>query len=143
MFRQASNLLLTALLTCVAADALAEDWKKVDAADLGVGSRKYDGKSVIVPNMRCYYADENDYRCTADDALVAVFTKSIEPPESKALVEDRCDTIKKAAGSSACRFAIKFVVENTLQDVISGYERRTVIHPEQIIIQFPPIKQRP
>ena len=113
-------------------------YKVVDAADLGIGSRKYADRDIEVRGMRCYFADLSDYRCMSG-VNVAVFTKKIENEAMKRRIENECDQLRTAAVSPRCRFDLRFRfnTDDVEQDLISGYQRRTVISPDVIEVVSP------
>jgi hypothetical protein len=132
MVRIAPSLALLAFI----GPALGEDtktYKVVDAADLGIGSRKYMGKDIEVRQTRCYYADVEDYRCLIGP-LVVVFAKKIVPEEAQKRIEESCDTIKKAGQSTECVSSIRFNATEFVSDIVGGYQRRTIIKPDEIIL---------
>lgn len=105
----------------------------VDAVDLGVGSRKYHGKTIEVRGVWCYYADVADYRCMTESSVV-VFSKAIVPVEQREMIEANCSELRKAHSTPACRRSIRFEFagDDVSQDTISGNRTRTVISPDQI-----------
>lgn len=136
-------IVLATLLLSTSA-ALADDFKVVDVADLGVGSRKYVGKNIEVRNVHCYYADTNDYRCTAGGG-VAIFIKSIGSLASRNWVETNCDALKIAMTSNKCVMTLLFnySADDVDQDVVSGYVRRTIISPASVTILTPEDRRKP
>ena len=79
--------------------------KKLSAADMGVQTRKWQGKTVET-RMSCFYADKDEFRCTTRGARVDF--SSITPPEARQRVEDDCDTIEKST-RARCTFTVRFV----------------------------------
>lgn len=79
--------------------------KKLSAADMGVQTRKWQGKT-IETRMSCFYADKDEFRCTTRSARVDF--SSITPPEARRRVEDDCDTIEKSS-RARCTFTVRFV----------------------------------
>lgn len=118
-------------------------YKAVDLADLGIGSRKYSGRNLEVRGIRCYYAEVEDYRCTGSEA-VSVFAKNVEPPEARKWLEENCDQVRVALSSPSCRVTLRFHYEASMteQDIISGYQRRTVISPNTVTVILPKKRRR-
>jgi len=111
----------------------------VDAADLGVGSKKYVGKSIELRDMKCYYADVSDYRCISGRNVV-VFTAAMFPDVLRLKLEKDCGELKKMTISSVCSKSIRFRFseDEVDEDMISGYQRRTIIRPEAVELVAPP-----
>lgn len=111
----------------------ATTYKVVDPADLAIGSRKYLNRDIEVKAVQCYYADVNDFRCTTNE-LVSIFTPSITPEKAQKWIEEKCDQVKTAITSKSCslRIRFRFSEDQVNQDVVSGYQKRTVIHPTSI-----------
>jgi hypothetical protein len=129
-----------ATATVIAPQAeISAAYKVVAAEELGIGTRKYMHRDLEVRRMHCYYADVNDYRCVSD-ARVAIFAKAIEPESIKKFIEEKCDTIEKAM-SVTCTVAIRFSYGegDVNEDLMSGFERRTVISPKSVIV----VQRRP
>jgi hypothetical protein len=121
----------------IAGSVEAAPVKMVDAADLGVGSHKYYGQEIEVRGARCYYADVGDYRCMTGSSVV-VFSPSIANELGKLLVEEHCGEIKLMKGPR-CVFSLRFKysADDVEQDLISGYQRRTIITPETVELVVP------
>jgi len=106
----------------------------VDAADLGVGTRKYMNRDIEVRNVGCYYADVDDYRCVASVGIgVAIFAAAIQPAPAQEYVEKKCDTLSKSI-TQACRLTVRFRYsqDDVHEDIISGFQKRTVIKLNEI-----------
>jgi len=117
------------------AAAQSPEYKLVDAADLSVSPGKYINRDIEVRNVRCYYADIGDYRCVTGES-VSIFASSITPLEAETLIKDNCDAIKVALTSPKCRVALRFRydAEHVGHDIISGYQKRTVIRPGMVTV---------
>ncbi|MCK1618053.1 hypothetical protein IVA96_15650 [Bradyrhizobium sp. 159] len=116
------------------------DYKVVDPSDLFIGTRKYLDKSILVRKMRCYYADVEDYRCTASGPVfLAVFTAAVEPASARAWIEKNCDQLKVAMTSDKCLFNPQFVygAKDVNDDIVSGYQHRKVIRPPAGVTMIP------
>lgn len=110
----------------------AKTFKVVDVADLYVGPNKYAGRDIEVRNLKCYFADKDDYRCIAPGAVhVAIFSKTVEPALARQWMEDKCDQIRTAVTSSRCTFHLRFTysADDFENDVVSGMQQRVVITP--------------
>lgn len=105
--------------------------KMVDPSDLFVGTKKYLDREIGLRRIRCYYADVSDYRCTAPNAAVSVFSKSVAPKAAKDWIDQHCDTVKKAMTSSKCLMTIhfKYGADDVGTDLVSGFRQRMVIKP--------------
>jgi hypothetical protein len=59
-----------------------KNWMRVDAADLALSPEKYVDRDIQVLNARCYFAGNDDYRCTLENSspAIVVFTKEIFDP---------------------------------------------------------------
>ena len=115
-------------------------YKIVDAADIFIGTRKYLDKPVLLRRMRCYYADVDDYRCTANGpVLLAVFTATVEPASAREWIEKNCGQLKVAITSEKCVFNTRFVygADDAKDDVVSGFEQRKVIRPPAGVTMIP------
>ena len=116
------------------------DYKVVDPDDLFIGTRKYLGKPILLRRMRCYYADVDDYRCTANGpVLLAVFTATVEPASAREWIEKNCGQLKVAITSEKCVFNTRFVygADDAKDDVVSGFEQRKVIRPPAGVTMIP------
>ncbi|MET4233369.1 hypothetical protein QA633_43665 [Bradyrhizobium barranii] len=116
------------------------DYKVVDPSDLFIGTRKYLDKSILLRKMRCYYADVDDYRCTASGPVfLAVFTATVEPASARAWIEKNCDQLKVAMTSDKCLFNPQFVygAKDVNDDIVSGFQQRKVIHPPAGVTMIP------
>jgi hypothetical protein len=120
----------------VALDPPHDVAKVVDAADLGVGTRKYMNIELEVQGVKCYYADVEDYRCTAPEANVTFFTRKIIVATGTDYLEKYCDTLKRALQTDNCIVSIRFQYssQEVEQDLISGFQERTVIRPREIAL---------
>lgn len=114
-----------------APETTAKTFKVVDVSDLYVGPNKYAGRDIEVRNLKCYFADKDDYRCIAPGTYVAIFTKTVEPALARQWMEDKCDQIKTAVTSSRCTFHLRFTYtsDDFDNDVVSGMQQRVVITP--------------
>lgn len=107
----------------------------VQAADLYVNADKFKRKPIEVKNMRCYYANRMDYRCSSAELDgLAVFSKQMDYPDDYKFtdnwmfIENNCDTIEKAMTSKKCKVNLKFSFVVAETDITSGYNQRVVIH---------------
>jgi hypothetical protein len=116
---------------CLGGVQAQSKYRIVDALDLGVGSKKYIGKDIEMQRVRCYYADVDDYRCITN-VPVSIFTKKIEPEIAKDWIEENCDTLKKTVESRKCLVDIRFNLTDLTQDIIDGYQQRTVLLPSSV-----------
>jgi hypothetical protein len=87
---------------------LAEEIKRLTAADLAVQTHKWEGKT-IETRMSCFYADKDEFRCVGSRARVD-FT-DITNAHGRKFLEDNCDTIAKS-GRPRCTVTIRFVYES-------------------------------
>jgi hypothetical protein len=73
------------------------DFKVVDPDDIHVAPQKFVGKPIEIRNVRCFYADKDDYRCMAPSRgmVTAVFATSVGPANEKEALETDCGAIKK------------------------------------------------
>ncbi|WP_128956227.1 hypothetical protein [Bradyrhizobium zhanjiangense] len=116
------------------------DYKIVDPSDLFIGTRKYLDKPILLRKMRCYYADVDDYRCTASGPVfLAVFTATVEPASARAWIEKNCDQLRVAVTSDKCLFNPQFVygAKDVNDDIVSGFQQRKVIHPPAGVTMIP------
>ncbi|MBB4042005.1 hypothetical protein GGR34_003690 [Microvirga flocculans] len=138
-FRPHALVLLAAALGWFSGPAVAQstEYKVVDAADLSVSARKYADRDIEVRDVRCYYADIGDYRCVTRES-VSIFAASIAPLEAETAIKDNCDAIKVALTSPKCRVALRFrySAEQVGHDIISGYQKRTVIKTGMVRVGF-------
>lgn len=103
----------------------------VSASDLGIGTRKFDGKLIEMSGLSCVHADTDDYRCVTG-ASVTIFAKAVEPAGSREHMERVCGSVEKALRTAACKFTVRFVVGERDEDIISGYQKRTVMKVESM-----------
>lgn len=82
----------------------AEAPKKLSAADIGVETSKWNGKYVEV-TFQCFYADRNEFRCTAGTGRVDF--SDLTPPAEREKLENDCGTIANMQ-KLTCRRAIRF-----------------------------------
>ncbi|WP_156944331.1 hypothetical protein [Bradyrhizobium sp. Ec3.3] len=116
------------------------DYKVVDPGDLFIGTRKYLDKPILLRRMHCYYADVDDYRCTAGGPVfLAVFAATVEPAAAREWIEKNCDQLKIAVTSEKCIFNTQFVygAKDVDDDVVSGFQQRKVIRPPAGITMIP------
>jgi hypothetical protein len=66
--------------------------------------------------------------------LVVVFAKKIVPEEAQKRIEENCDAIKKAEVSTECLTSLRFNTMEFATDIVGGYQHRTVIRPDEIIL---------
>ncbi|KRP88638.1 hypothetical protein AOQ73_27955 [Bradyrhizobium pachyrhizi] len=73
------------------------DFKVVDPDDVHVAPGKFIGKPIEIRNVRCFYADRDDYRCSMPSRgmVTVVFAKSIEPANERDTLENDCGAIKR------------------------------------------------
>jgi hypothetical protein len=122
--------------------ALAEDTpKRLTANDLSVETHKWDGKT-IQATMQCFYADKDEFRCivgASGRTGVRVDFQDIEPPSMKKAIEDKCDTVEKAA-SRLCRVQATFVyLGNNREEKSDGMVLMSIV-PEDGKATFAPAK---
>ncbi|HEY8579219.1 MAG TPA: hypothetical protein VIL72_04985 [Beijerinckiaceae bacterium] len=114
---------------------------RIAAEDLYLRANRFVSKSIELPNMLCYAADDDDFRCVAPGISLAVFSEDVAPAEAKASFEKNCGTLR-AAASSACRFTLRLVVESVDNDTVSGAQQRVVVRTSEIQISRPPSEGR-
>lgn len=115
------------------------EFKVVEAADLAIGTNKYVGKNIEIHNIKCVYADVGDYRCTTGSS-VSIFTKAVQPVSLREYIETKCDKVRKALLGSTCLFAARFTYTEVTRDIVSGFQERTILHPD--IIKLGRLKHR-
>ncbi|WP_439406410.1 hypothetical protein ACNJX9_34045 [Bradyrhizobium sp. DASA03076] len=116
------------------------DYKVVDPSDLFIGTRKYLDKPILLKRMHCYYADVDDYRCTAGGPVfLAIFTAVVEPASAREWLEKYCDQLKVAVTSDKCLFNPQFIygAKDVDDDIVSGFQQRKVIHPPAGVTMIP------
>ncbi|KLK92854.1 hypothetical protein AA309_12065 [Microvirga vignae] len=122
------------MLAAIPAHAEIIGAKVVDAMDLQISPNKYKQKGIEVRGVRCYHADEDEYRCTHTSADIMIMGLNIEPASAKSALEESCGEIRKVFSSPKCRFTIRLYPSLIDQDEISGGQKRTVIGAETIEI---------
>ncbi len=88
---------------------IADDVKRLSAADLSVQTHKWDGK-MVEAQFKCFYADKDEFRCLAGMGDVRVDFTSLNPPDLRSKLENSCDTLKTIT-SKACKVTIRFEYE--------------------------------
>jgi hypothetical protein len=83
----------------------AQEVRRLTAADLAIQTSKWNGKKIEV-QLRCFFADSDEYRCAAGGARVD-FVKIINS-NGKTHVEENCDTLSKLARPD-CVVIVRFV----------------------------------
>ncbi|NBJ13202.1 hypothetical protein [Microvirga arsenatis] len=113
--------------------AETKDWKIIDAEDVAVSPRKYDGQKVKLLGLQCYYADVDDFRCVTSTPAV-IFAQKVEPVPARLWLQDNCHQIRTALSSDKCRMSVRFVldVEDIKEDIVSGYKKRVILQPPMI-----------
>lgn len=120
-----------------------DDYEIADAEDVYAGSRRYQGQTILIKGMRCYYADVADFRCLAPSGIVlAIFTDQVDPPAAREWLQRNCDKLKTALTSSKCLFnpSFRYSAKDVDEDLVSGLEQRKVIRPPAGITMIPPKK---
>lgn len=116
----------------------------VAAVDMELSPRKWMGQYVEMKNMRCMHADEGEYRCieAGGDGAV-IFAEAVKPSERQTYIERECGTFAEMVRDK-CRFTLRFTPEKYDQDIVSGYEKRTIIMAQEIEAISPdtPTKKR-
>jgi hypothetical protein len=118
------------VLATIPAQAEIVGAKTVDAIDLQVSPNKYKGKGVELRGVRCFHADEDEYRCMHPTASLLVMGVNVEPAAAKSAIENNCGEIRKVLTSPKCRFTVRFYPSLIDEDEVSGGARRTVIGVE-------------
>jgi hypothetical protein len=118
------------------------DFKVVDPDDVHVAPRKFIGKPIELKNVRCFYADKNDYRCIAPSQrmVTTVFAKSIGPANERDAIESDCGAIKKLE-APACRKTIRIVPIDYDEDSPNAFAKRIVVKVANIEI-MPPVRSK-
>jgi hypothetical protein len=106
--------------------AAAQEIKKLSAADLGVETRKWEGRK-IETQLRCFYADKDEYRCIGGKARVDL--SKISNPDGKSYLEDKCDTIERMVGN-ACLVTVRFVYSGYRKEETDGGNKLTMVEAE-------------
>jgi len=117
----------------------------VNPADIAVAPGKYVGKFIEVGKLVCYYAGTDDYRCTATTPpIMAIFAKSLTSDEGQKIITEECDTLEKAFSATNCKvfLRLRFTAEDVSDDIVSGYQRRTLITVESAEIRWPSARRR-
>jgi hypothetical protein len=81
------------------------DIRKLSSRDLGVQTRKWDGRTVE-GRMSCFYADKDEFRCIAGTARLDL--SNITPLFERQKIEKECDTIDRSE-RSVCTVNLRFV----------------------------------
>jgi hypothetical protein len=107
----------------------------VDPDDIHVAPRKFVGRPIEIRNVRCFYADKDDYRCLAPSRgmVTAVFARSVGPANEKETLETDCGAIKKIE-SLACRRTIRIVPADFGEDAPNAFAKRIVVKVANIEI---------
>lgn len=87
--------------------AARDDVVRLSPIDLAAQTHKWDGKTVET-TLRCFYADVNEFRCTAHLASMRIDFADLQPTDSRASIERDCDTLLKAL-SRKCMVTLRFV----------------------------------
>lgn len=119
------------------------EYRVVDPGDIFVAYGKYLGKPIEVRNVRCYYADKDDYRCIATgDNPVVFFAEDIEPATAREAIENDCGEVKKVV-TPACKRNIRLTAENISDDLISGYQKRVDVRSSSLeVIEAAPVETK-
>lgn len=105
----------------------AGDFKVVDPDDIHVAPRKFLGKPIELRNVRCFYADKDDYRCVSSSNLTTViFAKSVEPSDAREALEADCGAIKKLS-SPGCRKTVQIVPMEFAEDAPNAFTKRIIV----------------
>lgn len=122
------------LLTLTAMGAAAQPII-VAPEDLAAGSARFSGKFVTIPKLNCYFSGPADYRCVSTN-YVSIFAKDVQPQNEKRKIETKCDKMRLAISSPACRLNIRFLFNENMKssDIVSGYQKRILIRPDLISI---------
>lgn len=103
-------------------------YREVDHADLYITPGKFEGKGIELKRMRCFHADKDEYRCIAPGSTVlAVFATEILPVKEREGIENDCGEFRKVMTSSKCLKTIRFVPIKHSEDIVNGYQKRTLI----------------
>jgi hypothetical protein len=106
----------------------------VDALDLQVAPNKYKNKGIEVRGVRCFHADEKEYRCIHPGANLMIMGVDIEPASAKSSLEENCGEIKKVLTSPKCRYNIRLYPVLVEEDEVGGGDKRTVIGTKMLEI---------
>lgn len=90
--------------------------KKLTAADMGVETSKWNGKYVEA-TLQCFYADKNEYRCTAGTGRIDF--SELTPNEQQEKLEKDCDTIANMS-KMICRRTVRFVYKGSEMVNVGG-----------------------
>lgn len=109
------------------------DFKVVDPDDVHVAPGKFIGKPIEIRNVKCFYADKDDYRCSAPSRgmITVVFAASIEPANERDTLENDCGAIKKI-DSPACRRNIRIVPADYGEDSPNAFAKRVIVKSAKI-----------
>jgi hypothetical protein len=111
------------------------DYKIVDPDDIHVAPSKFIGKPIELRNVKCFYADKDDYRCLTPSRLITtVFGASVGPDVERERLESDCGAIKKI-DSPACRRTIRIVPLDFAEDAPTVLAKRIVVKAATIQIQ--------
>lgn len=116
-----------------AASAQVEPSARVVAGiDLELAPRKFMGQRLEIRSARCLYADVNEFRCIPNDlATLVVFTDDINPEAEKARLMSQCATFADLT-KDRCRVTIRFTPRKHDEDIVSGYQKRTIIFSDAV-----------
>jgi hypothetical protein len=119
------------------------EYRVVDSSDIFVAYSKYVGQPIEVRDVRCYYADKDDYRCISiGGSTVAFFAQDIEPATAREAIENDCGEMKKVM-TSACKRTIRLTAENISDDLISGYQKRVGVRSSSLeVVEAAPVTRR-
>lgn len=118
-----------------------DDYKVVDPDDIHVAPDKFIRKPIELRGVRCFYADKDDYRCSAGSILpTVIFTDTIGPTREKDDIETNCGAIKKI-NSPACRKTIHVVPTGYNEDSPNAFAKRIILKAQSIEI-VPSAKRR-
>jgi hypothetical protein len=134
---------VAAMLVVSAAEAEEpKAYRVVDAADVFLAPNKFLGKDIEIRGVYCYFADVDDYRCITSGDGPVIFTKAIEADEGRKLVEENCDTIKKATGAK-CRVTVRLNYDGVDRDELSDRKTRVILRPASVTVIATAAESRP
>lgn len=124
-----------------ASNALAaeDSVKKLTAMDLAVQTHKWDGKKIEV-QLRCFYADKDEYRCATGMGARVDFTK-ISNEAGKDFLDENCDTLAKVA-SRNCMVTVRFTYSGNSREASGSGQQMTVVQAEDDTGEIVPNKGR-
>lgn len=117
--------LITAALVALATPALADEPKRVDAADIFVSPDRWTGVALTVSGAHIYYADANDVRILLGSTeRVPVMLQTVSAQVTTDIqIAARCDTIKAMATAPKCRGTVTFTKRRCEREVTGQTDR--------------------